>query len=268
MRSALLAIGQIHGMERGITRGGGDKRTALQVGGTGEANLPRQGILTLTELETKQLLRNLENQVGDFEDGQIRKTLAIDSVYEFIRPFCPWAKKICCSVCGSKKVKPIDTAAGAGEAVPKAGQPNLSTNAKIVKPGTARPPRSQVVPRLQDFKDLDSVVGCWRSGLWISKKSNLTNRVTPLRMLIHAAMRKQVWKGYSDTWWKQSGNKLAFIRVKNVISVVIAHSSGSCTFQDTGNDACWSAAVQSVRAHNPLKTLSALAQKDALTKKS
>jgi len=62
-----------------------------------------------------------------------------------------------------------------------------------------RPPNSEVVPCLGQFRDVSEVVPCWRSGIIKCTHSTGQDRlVTPLRKLLSARDRAAVWPAYSD----------------------------------------------------------------------
>ena len=72
---------------------GGDYKQDLQIGGTGEDNLPRKGLTKFDEEEAGFFLNSIRNLEGDFKNGETKKVW-LSSLFEHTRVYCPWLLSI------------------------------------------------------------------------------------------------------------------------------------------------------------------------------
>ena len=210
--------------------GGGDCRVPLQVGGAGEGNLPRKSLIVFTETETASFLRNILQNGGEFiENGN--ETIWKKTLLEQARPFCPWAitKRHSSRKKSSFRQSDIHDIRN---------QSKLAF--KVTKP---KPPSWVVVPRLVDLKNLQNVVNCWRDGVYENAALRTSRRIEPLYTLCTAKKRKELWPGSSDTWWKDSGNKCAYARIRRIVQKVASFANNLDTIYERGEDETWNIAL-------------------------
>eukprot|EP00171_Calliarthron_tuberculosum_P001143 IDg1143t1 len=240
----------------------GDCRSVLQVGGAGENNLPRRALIELKEEQTKQFLRNVRSLQGEFNDDNA-KSDGWKAVAEFARPFCPWAigyEKHFSSVGAITTVCTCNQNEAPRESEPspasrvmlrdrarlrqaKISYKNKKSTQRQLDEAKPKPPSGTVVPRLRDLGTVLGVVNCWRKGILPARGTFTPASQVPLYRLATARNRKKVWAGSNDKWWKDSGNKQAFARVRRVMKKVGQYMQGEQDLNVLGSDADWNSAA-------------------------
>lgn len=259
-----------------MAKQGWEKNRELQIGGSGEGNLPSKVLLALSATETKSYIMTCKSGQGYFASSNIEKTWN-EALLQFSVPYCPWIQKgdrKVCRTCGCT-CKVSDKLEGDGEAnaqqsdTPESN-PNLSDiDRKAQKPLSkfrikksaskgnkkrqdqvltvlrAAPPYFYV-PRLREFEDIESIVSCWRHGILKEKK------LTPLRQLLTSKSRANVWKGYTNEWWNKSGSKCAFSRLRRQMENIAKLSDGRCDLENPGSDIEWDIAITKYKKSNEM----------------
>lgn len=121
-----------------------------------------------------------------------------------------------------------------------------------------KPSTGVVVPRLKEFKSVSDVVNCWRKGIVPPRGTFQTSAVIPLYKLTSAEQRRSVWPVASDSWWKASGNKHAFARIKRILVAASRYLKGEKDVHALGSDSDWESAAtqcQQDLGRNPLSAL-------------
>lgn len=161
---------------------------------------------------------------GEFQND-VQHSVVKEGVLELALPFLPWARKGQLFATNRHALESESSSFGA----------QISANLKRRK---LEPPYTEVVPRLGKIRDVSSAVNLWRRG-------NPDQHIPPLLKMLNSDSRKEIWPGYCDQWWKASGNKAAFLRVKHIISLVVELSDRSCDISGRGTDPDWEAAIAS-----------------------
>jgi len=234
--------------------GGGDCKKVLQVGGSGEGNLPRKALTVLPRKDTEKLFSNLNKVVGTFEKEDFR-VIWLGAMREFALPYCPWILE--------KKKEPVPAIHGctscvctcidsndnsiSKDATSKSGQKPVSDFFRVSKTTLFKKPPSQPIyreiPRVSDFESVSQVVDCWRKGLMPKKANFEQTSGPPLYTLKTSQDRVKVWPGYKDIWWKKSGNKNAYIRIKKIVTAVAKYKPELCNVETYGSDEIWAECV-------------------------
>lgn len=223
--------------------------TTFQVGGAGEGNLPRPAHTTLKEEETASMLNMFLKNAGEFKTEYNRKILQ-EAFQEYALPYCPWAvekakkrktgEKVCnrCG-CDCKTTSATTSFKFVPEDSSRRASPQILHDPV---------PSTEVIPRLKYIENVTELTICWRKGFLgfshLKQVNKKLQKVPPLRKLLKSSSRKEMWSGYSDKWWKMSGNKQAFAKIRRIIKLIISESGGNCKEDEIGVDAGWSEAVK------------------------
>lgn len=229
----------------------GARRQNLQVGGTGEGNLPKKSYTVISEKESFLIISGVLRDSGDFK-SEYNKFIVKQAVEEFAPPYLPWATQK-----AVEKRKSYDCSNTTAEVFPGnarkdqfesgiTSQKNQNIRKKRKANGIpkshfstlSQPPKSEVVPRLKSFSGLLALSNCWRFGI-------PDQNVPPLFMLLDSSGRRDIWPGCTDSWWKKSGHKAAYTRIKHIISLV-ASSGERCSEKEVGSDITWSNTIDQI----------------------
>jgi hypothetical protein len=96
-------------------------------------------------------------------------------------------------------------------------------------------PRSTMIPRR--IKTIEQVTEIWRRG------DPAEGYDIPLRFLQTAARRKDMIKGYSNSWWTKFGHKDSMARYSQIIKGIVSMLSGSIDMKEEGCDEQWAIAL-------------------------
>jgi len=249
--------------------GGGDCRKVVQIGGSGEGNLPRKALTKLSRKDTEGLFANLNNVVGTFADDRY-KTIWMSALREFALPYSPWileTKKESesepptrdeCLTCKCEITEPAKASSVAkGLHKPVSEFFRVSKTTKF-KPNLSPSTTYRVIPRVADFTSVEQVIDCWRSGTVPQKGEFVQPAGVPLYKLMTSASRTEAWPAYSDKWWKASGNKNAYVRIKKIVIAVAKYATEPCNIETFGSDEVWSRSAKKCEENLNGKALSTL----------
>ena len=215
--------------------GGGDCRAPLQVGGAGEGNLPRTHLIRFSEYETASFLLGIRSNIGKLTDDTT-EAIWEKALLEHARPFCP---------CAASEVQSAKRAQQRSIGKHKSTFPRAKFAFKVTKP---KPPNSLVVPRLQDIKSLRNILECWRNGKYINERTGIQREIYPLFDLNTAEKRSKMLPGSNDKWWKSSGNKAAYARIRRKIQQIASHQKSIANIYEKGSDEDWESAMKAHEA--------------------
>ena len=121
-----------------------------------------------------------------------------------------------------------------------------------------QPPAGTVAHRIKDPKSVFNVVRCWRKGILPTRVTFVPHRMVPLQALHSAENRKNLWPGSTDAWWKASGTKQAYMRIKRIIDFEGRRMSGDAHSRSAASDEDWEETAKLCDIENQGKPLSSL----------
>ena len=227
---------------------------SLQVGGSGEGNLPGKSLTSITLDDTRRYIMGCTGHVGAFTENNI-KGVWTEALFQFCIPYCPGQTRIAprstTDEADTSQMTPQERTVGENisslqsyhsgrgvhsesRAISKLSRWHKSVTGKVV----ASPPGFFMVPRLKDVKRIRNVAELWRKGTFQGKS------IVPLYKLLTAEGRKLAWRGCVNHWWNDSASKSAFNRLKKKIEQVVQLSEGSCKLNAPGCDQAWEKALK------------------------
>ncbi|KAI0564023.1 hypothetical protein FGB62_31g113 [Gracilaria domingensis] len=114
-------------------------------------------------------------------------------------------------------------------------QQAVAVKEKNVKLSAIKPLCKTFIPGLP--KGIENAVKIWRFG-------DMRTR-TPLRLFDKVKSRRRIVQSYTESWWRISGQKAAYYKLKKLISLV-AEEGMKIKIFEVGEDHIWDAAVEKV----------------------